>query len=382
MIKPVYMPQLNANEDELTVSQIYVAEGQKVRPGDLLLIVESSKSVTDIESEFEGYVLALNVKVGDLIHVGTVVLEIGDSLEEKAALPVQEMSTTAGSGVSVEPTLKALQLIKEHNLDVTKIQARGSRLTVEDVEAYLASVPTNTQAARELTPARRSEQRSGSLIEARRTPLTPYQKAMIKTVSWQYSQACATYLEIIYNHAAWRQHAESFVKEYRMILDPMLSLMAYSLVRAAVENPLINSTIENGELVTFNTVNLGFTVEVNNQLFLLVVENAAQYGRLEFVKRLGELQKKAFKGTLQQNELSGATIAFTSLAKRGVSRHIPILPPGAALMVSHSAPLPVSGGSESFVPCVLGATYDHRVLDGSAVAQALGKIAAPPAEAA
>ena len=69
--------------------------------------------------------------------------------------------------------------------------------------------------------------------------------------------------------------------------------------------------------------------------------------------------------------------SFTSLAKKNVSRHIPILPPGTSLMVSHAAPMRISGKDESYIPCVLGATYDHRVLDGSTVAGVLTKISVP-----
>lgn len=376
MINAVYMPRINANEDDHAVVHIYVAEGQKVHAGDLLFEVESSKSVMEVVSEYEGYVLALEIKAEDVVRVGTAALWIGDSMAEKDAIK-RGTEAPAGPASSAGPTLKALQLIKAHHLDAAKIPAKGGRLSAEDVEAYLASVHSDAPGGAGSVTDRRGKAPSGPVLAGRRTSLTTYQKAMIDTVSWQYDQACATYLEIIYDHAVWRRHADAFAKEHRMILDPMLSLMAYSLVRAAVENPLLNSTVANGELVTSDTVNLGFTVEVDERLFLLVVENAGQYDRLGFAKKLGELQKKAFKGALHQSELSGATIGFTSLAKRGVSRHIPILPPNAAMMVSHSAPLPVSGAAASFVPCVLGATYDHRVLDGSAVAQALAKAATP-----
>jgi hypothetical protein len=71
--------------------------------------------------------------------------------------------------------------------------------------------------------------------------------------------------------------------------------------------------------------------------------------------------------------MTGATIAFTSMARWNVSRHVPILPPHTGLIVAHSAP---RGSGRA----VLGATYDHRLLSGFDVVQVLQALAQPPLE--
>jgi pyruvate/2-oxoglutarate dehydrogenase complex dihydrolipoamide acyltransferase (E2) component len=71
-------------------------------------------------------------------------------------------------------------------------------------------------------------------------------------------------------------------------------------------------------------------------------------------------------------EMSGATIAFTSMARWNVSRHVPILPPQTGLIVAHSAP-------RGMGRAVLGASYDHRLLSGFDVVQVLQALAQPPA---
>jgi hypothetical protein len=51
------------------------------------------------------------------------------------------------------------------------------------------------------------------------------------------------------------------------------------------------------------------------------------------------------------------------MEKWGLCRHMPILPPHVSLMVAHSV--------DAKGQAILGATYDHRVLNGGEVAQTL-----------
>ena len=67
---------------------------------------------------------------------------------------------------------------------------------------------------------------------------------------------------------------------------------------------------------------------------------------------------------------SGATVGFSSMARWAVSRHVPVLLPQTAFMIAHTAPL---NGS-----ACLGATYDHRVLNGGGVVRALQTLSRPP----
>jgi pyruvate/2-oxoglutarate dehydrogenase complex dihydrolipoamide acyltransferase (E2) component len=76
---------------------------------------------------------------------------------------------------------------------------------------------------------------------------------------------------------------------------------------------------------------------------------------------------------LRPEEASGATLAFSSMARWNVSRHIPILPPATSLIVSHAAPR-ASGNA-----VIMGASYDHRLLSGFDVAQVLQALVQPPA---
>ena len=92
-----------------------------------------------------------------------------------------------------------------------------------------------------------------------------------------------------------------------------------------------------------------------------------------FAAKLAALQRRAIARKLQPTELRGATIGFSSMARWGGSRHVPILAPWTAVMVAHA--VSDSGASRQ---AVLGATYDHRVLSGFDAVRLLRALAAPP----
>jgi pyruvate/2-oxoglutarate dehydrogenase complex dihydrolipoamide acyltransferase (E2) component len=91
-----------------------------------------------------------------------------------------------------------------------------------------------------------------------------------------------------------------------------------------------------------------------------------------FIEVLGEVQRRAMAHKLRADETSGATLAFSSMARWNVARHVPILPPHTAMIVAHAA---VSDSGKA----VLGASYDHRLLSGFDVVQVLRALSRPPA---
>jgi len=104
-------------------------------------------------------------------------------------------------------------------------------------------------------------------------------------------------------------------------------------------------------------------------LYLAVVRDSVRLGELGFVNSMVDLQRRAAGHKLGPRETQGTTVGFSSMARWKVARHIPILSPQTALMVAHTV------GSDGVA--VLGATYDHRVMNGSDVASTLRKLSRP-----
>jgi pyruvate/2-oxoglutarate dehydrogenase complex dihydrolipoamide acyltransferase (E2) component len=355
MARPVHAPRINNNDDAVKVVSIAVKPGDAVAAGDLLMEVETQKATVTVEAEDSGYVLVLLCEPGQELAVGTIALWIGDHADEVAP----GGPTPAAGPDTAEPaaamTAKARLLLRRHGLAADRIPRSGDRLTAADVEAFLA-----TQPAEAPSPGRRTRAWTSLPAEAETVPLTQSQRGMVNTVSWQRDHAVPAYLEIEYDPRPWDEYAAAFARDHRSLFNPLLALMAHRLVQLAPAHGANGTVLEDDEprRVRYRHVNLGFTVQADDALYLCVVDAAEALDAPAFVKRLSDLQWRARQHRLAPSELSGATIGFSSMALWGVRRHQPVLAPGTAVMIAHTAPA-ASGDS-----AVLGITYDHRLLAG------------------
>jgi pyruvate dehydrogenase E2 component (dihydrolipoamide acetyltransferase) len=220
--------------------------------------------------------------------------------------------------------------------------------------------------------ARSSLQEQVPYVDGELQALSTEEHGMLSTVAWHRDHPASAYLEIGYEAAAWEEAAAAYQKRKGLMLSPLLSLMAYRLVQLAKDKPKLNSTLVGERRYQYTPVNLGFTVQAGNTLYLTVLQQAQDLELDGFVEALGEIQRHAMAHKLKPRESQGATIAFSSMARWGVTRHTPILPPYTAVMIAHAATGPEG-------KAVLGASYDHRVLSGFEVARLLQDLARPPA---
>lgn len=374
MPHPVYVPCVNINDDIVLIVDVTVSAGDTVKIGDMIAEVETDKAVIPVEAEQDGYVLKVLCDVEERVKVGAVMMWIGDSPDEPVPELVSKVPAEESPGKSsLQPTAKARVLLDKHKLDAGQIPHQGERLTARDIEAFIAGQggTAGSVEAAQVDIQQGSEEplpgTSGSL-----RPLSAEEHGMVSTVTWHRDHAVAAYLEMTYDQQAWEDYAAEFAERHKFMLSPLLPLMAYRLVKLARDIPKINTTLVNGQKYLYDQVNLGFTVQVGETLYLTVVQQADAMDDRQFIDALGEVQRHAMAKKLRPDESKDATLGFSSMARWNVSRHVPVLSPYTALMVAHSAP---SRGGQ---PAVLGASYDHRILSGNDVAKVLQEMTQPP----
>jgi pyruvate/2-oxoglutarate dehydrogenase complex dihydrolipoamide acyltransferase (E2) component len=368
MPTPVHVPRVNNNDDTVLIVSVGVKEGEFVKRTQIVGSVETDKAVVDVEAERDGFVLRILGQPDERVSVGSVFLWLGDTAEELVPdqpPPALAPANAAGKG---RPTAKASAMLKELGIDPEQVPVAGERMTVTDVEAWLG---------RQKHPQPKASSQPGAIEEA--TPavageyqdLSPEAHGMLTTVLWHRDHSAHGYLEIEYEPKPWEEYAAEYARQNKLMLSPLMALMAFRLVQLARANPNINATIVNGRRYQYGPVNLGFTVQAGQTLYLTVVAGAQDMQADRFLQVMGEVQRHAMTRKLRPAELSGATLAFSSMARWNVSRHIPILPPQTGIIVAHAA-------SRSSGTAVLGASYDHRLLSGFDVVQVLQALAQPP----
>lgn len=362
MASGIYVPRINNNDDEVKLVGLEVAVGSQVTKGQTVASVETDKAVVDVEADVDGFVLSIQGNLDETLQVGSVLLWIGQSPDETVP---SEAHPRADSAVTrLAPTAKANALLAQHGLSAADVPSAGERLTAADVELYLAQHPGKTPRAAAPPAVEAMPDVAGQLVQ-----LKSEERGMLSTVTWHRDMAVPGYVEVAYDTADWESYAREFGRRHSLLLNPLLPLMSWRLVELARAMPRLNSTIVGNSRFEFSVVNVGFTVQAGDVLYLAVVRDSAALDELTFVNSLIDLQRRAAAHKLGPLETRGATIGFSSMARWKVSRHIPIMPPHTALMVAHAA--------EQEGAAILGATYDHRVLNGADVAATLRKLARP-----
>jgi pyruvate/2-oxoglutarate dehydrogenase complex dihydrolipoamide acyltransferase (E2) component len=365
MFRAIRTPRINNNDDSVRLTRVAVEVGAEVHIGDFIAEIETDKANFSVESEDAGFVLAICHEPGESIAVGSVLMWLGDSPNEQmssADAPKDgnlNAPTTGGS-------LKAQLLLRQWNLNEAVIPRAGSRLTAGDVERYIQAngLTLPATAPRHLLDGPPS-------VSGKTQDLNPQERGMLRSVLWHRDSAVPGYLELPYDARPWAAYAAAFQKSHKLMFDPLLSLLAFRLVGLARQHTLLNSTINGESRHLYDHVNLGFTVQSSSTLYMVVVRNAEMMTEKEFAGKLMALQMAAMRKSLRPEETTGATLAFTSMARWPVTRHIPILPPYVSFIVAHTAA--AADGSSHW-----GATYDHRVLTGFDAAQLLVELSRPP----
>lgn len=368
MATPVFVPRINNNDDEVKVLAFEVALGAKVAPDQVLGQIETDKAVMDIVAPASGFVLGFVGSAEEVVKVGSVLIWLGESPDEP--IPEMDVETAQTSAQSSVVSAKARLLMRRHGLALDQVPAIDGRVSVAAVERVIAERGLGGVPADRAVPGMARVSEAAPVIAGAAADLTREEKGMAATVAWHRDCAVPGYIEIDYELAPWVEFAKQFQEKHGLLMPPLLPLMAWRLVEVARELPRVNATFFNNRRFEYSPVNLGFTIQAGDSLYLAVVRDAQRMNDLSFVNALGDVLRRAAGHNLKETEASGATIGFSSMERWKVTRHIPILPPQTAMMVAHAA------GRDG--RATLGATYDHRVLNGGQVVAALKKIAVPP----
>ena len=136
----VVIPKLDVNTDYVVFNKWLVNEGAFVKPGNPLCIIESTKATTEILSENEGYINNLLYSAGDEIPIPTIIAYIEDNQIEPVITQKKPEVKTATTELKINATVKATELARNLNIDLTKIEKKGIILE-KDVLAYSKQKP-------------------------------------------------------------------------------------------------------------------------------------------------------------------------------------------------------------------------------------------------
>ncbi|PPF55800.1 branched-chain alpha-keto acid dehydrogenase subunit E2 [Clavibacter michiganensis] len=288
----------------------------------------------------------------------------------RAPRPASVPAASASPIIAKPPIRK---LAKDLEVDLAEVEATGlvGEITREDVirTAQQASVFKNIETP-EWPDARED-----------RIPVKGVRKVIAAAMVQSAFQA--PHVSLFVDVDATR--TMEFVKRLKASTDfagvkvsPLL-IMAKAMIWAVRRNPTVNSSWTDQEIIVRHYVNLGVAAATPRGLVVPNVKEAQAMSLLELARALEQLTLTARDGRTSPADMSQGTITLTNIGVFGMDTGTPILNPGEVAIVAlgtiKQKPWVVDGEVRPRFVTTIGASFDHRVVDGDVASRFLADVA-------
>ncbi|MBW2368461.1 MAG: 2-oxo acid dehydrogenase subunit E2 [Deltaproteobacteria bacterium] len=343
MVSDISVPKLGMSEEDITVIEFCVEDGQSIKKDDLAVIIETAKVSHEVFSPTDGLLFHVK-KVQDKVSIGSLLAAVADSREEfetyKETIPEEveiapdqaDIASETAEGSTDEPgPLPEGEVGEINGLSVLKrIPYVGMRRTIAN------NLHKSLQVGAQLT----------IVSEADMTALSDYRAELML----DYPDTKITYVDLI-------------VK-----IIPA-ALKAY---------PIVNSAIYQDEIICWDQYNIGVAISLDEGLVVPVIRDADKKSLVQISRKIKSLAKKARNGQLSSEDLSGGTFTFSSGGKVETDIITPIIKPpeSAILAIGKIGPKPAVFQDQLAIRTMtnLCLTHDHRVVDGVPASMFLGRL--------
>jgi pyruvate dehydrogenase E2 component (dihydrolipoamide acetyltransferase) len=373
MAIPITVPRLDWSMDEGTFAGWLKKDGDQVKPGDLLFVLESDKATAEIEALDAG-ILRIPPEAprpGDKVLVGQVLAHLVAEGETAPPAPVaQQAAAVSAPREAVQATAAAAPTSRHRPASSPRARRVAAELGV-DWRGLPGSGRNGRVRERDVRAA------AGRPSGGRLIPHTAIRRAIAARMVAGVTEAAPVTLTSkadVTNLVSLRRQfqgaaaADGFVPGY---LDLFLRLAAVALR----QHPLLQAQWRAEGLWVPDRIDVAVAVDTEAGLLVPVVRAADRLTLREVAARCRDLSARARAGKLTPGEMRDATFTVTNLGGLGIDAFTPIihLPQCAVLGVGRVVREPGIDG-ERVVPhdvVTLSLTFDHRVLDGAAAARFL-----------
>ena len=429
MAEVICMPKLGFNMDEGQLVCWCKAVGEEVKKGEVLFEINTDKTTMPVEATGDGVLLKTMLGENEYADVFTPIAVVGAAGEDADAVlaaygdcaesgsapaaPAEEenvapVATAADAAPAVDVkdlklTPKAKKLVKDEGIDpasLKDIKGTGFRggITAKDIKAsplarklaeksgvdlatvagtgvngkiMKADVEKAASAAPTAAPAENPDKKILSSV--------PY-KGVRKIIGDKLAESKFTAPHLYFTDAVDTTNMTAFRKQMNEVSDRKITvsdILVYAASKALQKFPGINSSLVDGNIVTYKSTNIGVAVAGDNGLIVPVIKNVQEKTLTAISEENRDLVDRAKEGHLKPEEYSGGTFSISNLGMFGIGNFTAIInPPEAAILsISSVRKTPVvieEDGEDKIVirPMMnIQLSVDHRLIDGLLASQ-------------
>ena len=412
MSESILVPVLGESVTEATVAKWLKNEGDKVSADEAVVELETDKVNVEVPAPSSGTLEKISVKEGQTVNVGSLLGTMNISsgsvtstpTEEKKYSPptkkleaeenkpspspkkleaVKELKTKEREKIIkkeeplvlteaqeekklsktsvidfVSPAARKIATESKINLNEIKGSGKNGIILKEDLLSLMGSTPQPSERIATHGPEERIKMTRLRMTIAKRLKEAQENAAMLTT----FNEVDMSSIISMRN-----EHKEEFQKKYSVKLG-FMSFFVKACVVGLKNYPIINSEIQDNEIVYKNYYNISIAVGTDRGLVVPVLRNTDEMSFADIEKNINLLGQKARDGKIVIDDLQGGTFTITNGGIYGSMLSTPILnPPQSAVLGMHNIvqrPIVVNGNVEIRPIMYLALSYDHRIIDG------------------
>ena len=397
------LPDIGEGVVEGEVVQWHVSVGDSVSEDDPIVDVMTDKATVTIPSPVSGVISSLSGDVGDMIAVGSSLMEIesegeggGPAAEDaevqepvpdpdppkapepapapkapepapapKAPEPAPAESQSQTGRVLASPAVR--KRARENDVDLSNVRGSGpaGRIRHADLDAFIAAGGAVSGAPPMAYSLKRTEVTPVKVVGLRRkiSEQMSLSKSRIPHFSY-FEEVDITELENL------RQILNSTRDETQPKLT-YLPFIMIALAKIMPDHPECNAHFDDeaGVVNRNAAVNLGIATQTDRGLYVPVVKHVESMDIWKTASEMQRVSGSARDGSASLDELTGSTFTITSLGREGGLGATPIInhPEVAILGVHKAREMPVARNGAIVIRRImnLSSAFDHRVVDGA-----------------
>lgn len=406
------LPDVGEGVAEAEIVAWHVKIGDNVKEDQPIIDVMTDKATVEMTSPVDGIVTALHGEMGELLPVGSALVEfmVQDSgnVENQPVITPPTPPATKASDKMTPPQMTNIKTPQQVPPPLST-PAKPAFTTREANDAPLAAPSTRRRAhelgiglqyvcgtgpAGRITPenldayilsggeASGNDTRYAIKTSVHDIPII----GLRRKIARKMQDAKRRIPHITYVEEFDLTELETLRKELnacRMESQPKLTLLPFfmlSLVRTLPEFPQINSRYDddNDVLHSYDGIHIGMATQTPAGLMVPVVRHAESLNIWAYANEITRLANATRDGSIKREEMSGSTITLTSLGTLGGIVTTPVINhPEVAIIAPNKLvdrPIFKDGGVTIRKIMNVSSSFDHRIVDGYDAAKFIQKI--------
>jgi len=425
------MPLMGEGIDEATLVKWLKNEGDTVKADEPLVEVSTDKVDTEIPSPYDGVVKKLIASPNDTIQVHAAIaeLEVSDDtvIDEVVETPAPKKSTPSkptrtsnskntignktkgpaagasafGNNSKSTPVVRKLAVEYGIPLELVPGTGLGNKVTKEDLYHYMAETggvhqsgsgagspdpsdalfgletkTSSSNASNSDEPSEATETLEGVVVRREKMSKMRLLIAEHMLRSVRVSPHVTTTFEVdftpIWDHRS--ANKKTFTEKHGF-KPTFTHYLTYAAVQAIKAHPIVNVSVDRGDILFKDSINIGMAVALENGLIVPVLKECQNKDFLGICSGIQNLVERARGKKLDPGDVKGGTFSITNPGLYGSLTSNPIInqPQVAILGIGTIMDrLEMSSGKPiGKKKMMISLTFDHRVVDGEGGAKYL-----------